>query len=183
VPDAPAPVLRRRRAVYSVAVAHAVRTGATGRETYDAALRWAGVVGLERPVVKALEAAATAPPADFMHQQGWVLLALQNAFYQLLHAASFEAGLMDTVGRGGDTDTNGAIAGALLGAVYGRDAVPLDWQRAVLSCRSVDGRHPRPPEYWPVDALALAETLLSLGAEAAGPASLSPGRGTPPPRR
>ena len=42
-----------------------------------------------------------------------------------------------TVRRGGDTDTNAAIAGALLGAVHGRDAVPLQWRQMVLSCRPV----------------------------------------------
>lgn len=31
--------------------------------------------------------------------------------------------------RGGDTDTNAAICGALLGAVYGRDAIPAQWDR------------------------------------------------------
>ena len=31
---------------------------------------------------------------------------------------------MQTVMAGGDTDTNAAIAGALLGAVHGRDAIP-----------------------------------------------------------
>lgn len=58
---------------------------------------------------------------------GWVLNALQNAFYRLLHSSSFEEGVIDTVRSGGDTDTNAAIAGALLGAVHGRDAVPKQW--------------------------------------------------------
>ncbi|WP_371686012.1 ADP-ribosylglycohydrolase family protein [Olavius algarvensis spirochete endosymbiont] len=39
--------------------------------------------------------------------------------YQLLHAPSLEAGVVDTIMRGGDTDTNAAICGALLGAVCG----------------------------------------------------------------
>jgi len=56
-----------------------------------------------------------------------MLLALQNAFYQLLHASSLERGVVDTVRAGGDTDTNAAIAGALLGAVHGRDVIPQQW--------------------------------------------------------
>jgi hypothetical protein len=70
---------------------------------------------------------------------------------------------------GGDTDTNGAIAGALLGAVYGRRAFPGRWLRAVLSCRPsryTTTAHPRPTELWPVDALELAEALLLAGQEA-----------------
>jgi ADP-ribosylglycohydrolase len=101
---------------------------------------------------------------------GWVLTALQNAFWQLLHAPSLEAGVIDTVSRGGDTDTTAAIAGALLGAVHGRDAVPDRWRRAVLTCRPLPGtatRHPRPMEFWPVDALELAEALLAAGRDGA----------------
>ena len=69
--------------------------------------------------------------------------------------------------RGGDTDTNAAIAGALLGAVHGMAQMPLQWTNQVLSCRPLAGRegvhHPRPMDFWPVDALALAERLLWLG--------------------
>ena len=112
----------------------------------------------------ALVAAERRPPADFMHDSGWVLLALQNAFYQLLHAESAEAGIVATAMAGGDTDTNAAIAGALLGAVHGREALPLHWRNAILTCRPLAGapgvRRPRPKHFWPVDALELAERLL-----------------------
>ena len=99
---------------------------------------------------------------------GWVLNALQNAFYQLAHAKSLEEGLVDTVGMGGDSDTNGCIAGALLGAAYGRRAIPKQWERSVLGCvptRENGAAHPRPEEYWPVDALELARDLLAVQAE------------------
>jgi ADP-ribosylglycohydrolase/fructose-1,6-bisphosphatase/inositol monophosphatase family enzyme len=104
-----------------------------------------------------------APPAEFLRHQGWVLIALQNAFYRLLHAPSFEEGLVASVGAGGDTDTNGAIAGALLGAAYGRDAIPPRWVLPLLACRpctEAGAPRPRPPTYWPEDALELAEALL-----------------------
>jgi len=117
-------------------------------------------------VVDTLELARLAPPSDYMQNQGWVLLALQNAFYQLLHSDSVAAGVADTVGRGGDTDTNAAIAGALLGAVRGRDSIPLEWRSAVLTCRAVDCLHPRPVTFWPVDALELAEALVVTGPKA-----------------
>ena len=55
--------------------------------------------------MKALEDARSAPPDDYVTQMGWVLIALQNAFWQLLHAPSLEEGVIDTVRRGGDTDT------------------------------------------------------------------------------
>ena len=51
----------------------------------------------------------------------------------------------------------------LLGAIQGREADPVHWLRAHLSCRPVQGlpsvHHPRPKPLWPVDALELAERL------------------------
>jgi ADP-ribosylglycohydrolase len=47
--------------------------------------------------------------------QGYLGVALQSAFYELLHATSFTQAVVDAVERGGDTDTNGAIVGAMLG--------------------------------------------------------------------
>src|SRR5437763_16553528 len=103
------------------------------------------------------------PSAGYQSQMGWVLIALQNAFYQLLHAPSLEEGVVATVMAGGDTDTTAAIAGALLGAVHGREEVPARWARVVRCCRMAPGtptRHPRAPEFWPADVPELAECLL-----------------------
>jgi ADP-ribosyl-[dinitrogen reductase] hydrolase len=70
-----------------------------------------------------------------------------------------------TVRRGGDTDTNAAITGALLGAVHGRDAVPAQWRSMILSCRPVAprARRPRPRAFWPTDVMEIAEELLLAG--------------------
>lgn len=76
---------------------------------------------------------------------------------------ALKAGVVDTV-RGGDTDTNAAICGALLGAVYGLDAISAQWVDQVLNCRPKAGHlgvnRPRPECFWPVDALELAEGLI-----------------------
>ena len=117
----------------------------------------------------ALTTAALEPPA-FQPDEGHVVIALQNAFYQAYHASSFEEGLVATVMGGGDTDTNAAIVGALLGAIYGVAAIPEQWRTAVLQCRPERGRpgvrQHRPEVYWPVDALAVAEVLLHTGTSA-----------------
>jgi hypothetical protein len=63
---------------------------------------------------------------------GFVRVAFRLAFWELFHAPSFEAGLIDVVNRGGDADTNGAIAGALLGARFGVMGIPSRWRHAVL---------------------------------------------------
>jgi len=43
------------------------------------------------------------------------------------HESRLERGLTGLVNAGGDSDTNGAIAGALLGARDGEDAIPAEW--------------------------------------------------------
>ncbi len=94
---------------------------------------------------------------------GWVLIALRNAFFHLGAGTGVEAAVIHTVGCGGDTDTNAAIAGALLGAADGRSVLPIRWVMPVLTCRPDSGLHPhraRPDLYWPDDLLDLTEALL-----------------------
>jgi ADP-ribosylglycohydrolase/fructose-1,6-bisphosphatase/inositol monophosphatase family enzyme len=154
-------------AAYVLGVAHAIRTGGGPEDAYRAALNWA-VAEAVPEVADALSRAASAAPECDGEHMGFVLIALQNAFYQLLHAPSLEDGVAATVRRGGDTDTNAAIAGALLGAVHGRDAVPLQWRQMVLSCRPVASRaaRPRPLPYWPTGVYEVAERLLVAGNDA-----------------
>lgn len=158
----PNPVCGESCAAYVRAIAAAL-DGADAAACHRAALEEARAGG-ERSVISALENAAARPPTEMAGgKAGWVLVALQNAFYRLLHAESLEEALVDTAGCGGDTDTNAAICGALLGAVHGRDGIPSRWRRAVLTCRPMPeagARRPRPMDFWPVDALELAESLL-----------------------
>ncbi len=71
---------------------------------------------------------------DSIHAaQGFVRVAFRLAFWCLLHAPTFEAGLVDIANRGGDADTNAAIAGALLGAHGGESAIPESWRQRVLN--------------------------------------------------
>ncbi len=152
-------------AAFVAAVSAAVGRGAGPAEAHQAASEEAARGG-EPAVIEALALSRSGPPESYTQHEGWVLIALRNAFFQLLHAASVEEGVVATVMAGGDTDTNGAIAGALLGAVHGRDAVPLRWRRYVLTCRplrEVGALQPRSEEFWPVDALVLAEALLATG--------------------
>jgi ADP-ribosylglycohydrolase/fructose-1,6-bisphosphatase/inositol monophosphatase family enzyme len=160
----PHTVCQDASAVFAVSVAAAIREGLDAPHTYELALRWLQASDGEPSVLASVEAARLAAPADYQTQQGWVLVALQNAFFQLLHATTFEDGVVATVRSGGDTDTNAAICAALLGAVHGRAAIPDQWQTMVLSCRPMPDlpgvRQPRPAVFWPTDALVLAERLL-----------------------
>jgi ADP-ribosylglycohydrolase len=160
----PHPVCQQANVLFTMAIAHAVRHGGDARNLYEQIVTWAVDMEVDGILLEAVRAAVEAPPADYVHQQGWVLTAFRNALWQLLHAPNLEEAVVDTVMRGGDTDTNAAICGALLGAVWGRNAIPDQWIECVLNCRPAAGqphvRRPRPECFWPVDALELVEGLI-----------------------
>ncbi|MXZ70760.1 MAG: hypothetical protein F4Z04_04520 [Acidobacteria bacterium] len=153
--------------MFAAGIAFAIRSGNGPRDVYRTIGELAGDLSIEPALQEAITGAAESPPAEYFHQQGWVLIAFRNALWQLLHAPSMEEGVVDTIMRGGDTDTNAAICGALLGAVHGQDAVPAQWVDALLTCRPEAGRagvhQPRPEVFWPVDAMELAARLVDAG--------------------
>jgi ADP-ribosylglycohydrolase len=166
----PNPVCRDACAVYAAAIARAIADGSGPHACYESAVQLAEDQKLRPEVREALSEARSGGPTDYQTYHGWVLIALQNAFHQLLRGENVEQGVVNTVMAGGDTDTNAAIAGGLLGAVHGRSAIPASWIGAVLSCRPLriaNTTHPRPLDFWPVDALDLSEALLLAGEQAA----------------
>ena len=149
----PHPICQQANALFTMAIAYAIRQGCDGRNLYDQIVTWAEDMNVDGSLLDTVRGAAESPPADYVHQQGWVLTAFRNALWQLLHAPNLEEAVVDTVMRGGDTDTNAAICGAILGAVHGRDAVPGQWVDSLLNCRPAAGqpnvRHPRPSVFGP----------------------------------
>jgi ADP-ribosylglycohydrolase len=148
------PRCRLACAAFDAAVARALVPGATPESVRDAALeelapaaalllaeggKVAAVTAAVRALEEDLALAAEDDPLLYrghvhLHRtQGFVRVAFRLAFWELLHAPTFEAALVDVVNRGGDADTNGAIAGALLGAFYGESAIPERWRDVVLA--------------------------------------------------
>ncbi|WIC89227.1 hydrolase [Streptomyces phage Bogota] len=88
--------------------------------------RWAGL----------LDEAEHKMPYDFPNN-GWVVHALQAAWSAVTLSwedaghESFEKGITAAVGCGKDTDTVAAIAGALLGALYGWQGIRQEWRTEV----------------------------------------------------
>jgi ADP-ribosyl-[dinitrogen reductase] hydrolase len=73
---------------------------------------------------------------------GYMFVSLQIAFYELYNAKSYECGMRDIIKYGGDTDTNCAIAGAMLGAKFGYDNIPKRWLKTVE-----EAKYDRPAEF------------------------------------
>jgi ADP-ribosyl-[dinitrogen reductase] hydrolase len=68
---------------------------------------------------------------DMSQQSGHCVHSLRLAKHVLTTAESFEDGIDRVIRTGGDTDTNAAIAGALLGARFGETGIPKDWRDAI----------------------------------------------------
>ena len=117
---------------------------------YDAAVP----DSVREAVLEASEAEMTDVRCDG-GSMGYTLLALMVGLIAYWRAASFEHNLSRIIEVGGDTDTNGAIAGALLGARFGLEAIPWRWRERIAEIRA--GRTPME---------VLAESLLLAGADA-----------------
>jgi ADP-ribosylglycohydrolase len=73
---------------------------------------------------------------------------MEIALWFAYHEPNLRRGVTWLVNAGGDTDTNAAIAGGLMGARDGESAVPVDWIAAVLGAEQIG---------------ALAERLVGVG--------------------
>ncbi len=127
--------------LWCAAIRHAILTG-----KLDARIGL-GHIPIERRDLWAsrLDEATVSPPSAFAANNGWVVVALQAAWSAIVHtpvphddpasevfrADHLRLALEAAVRIGHDTDTVAAIAGGLLGAVYGASAVPSRWRLAL----------------------------------------------------
>lgn len=65
--------------------------------------------------------------ASQLPNSGYVVHTLQTALHDALTADSAEDAIVTAVNRGGDTDTIGAVTGALVGARFGSESLPDRW--------------------------------------------------------
>jgi ADP-ribosyl-[dinitrogen reductase] hydrolase len=72
-------------------------------------------------------------------EPGSALASIAIALVAAFNADSFEEGLTWAVGLGGDTDANGAVTGALLGARLGAAAIPPAWVDALERRAEIEG--------------------------------------------
>ena len=65
-------------------------------------------------------------------ETGYVVDTLMGAVHSMLVGHDYESTVLCAVNLGYDTDTTGAIAGALAGAFYGVDSIPERWISKLL---------------------------------------------------
>jgi len=109
----------------TLAAAALVRGEEPTRAVVDAVRACAGREGVDE-LELFVETAGRSRPVDGP-DQGFALYAAGIGLRMAAEAPTVESGLRAVVALGGDTDTNGAVAGALLGARDGRDALPTGW--------------------------------------------------------
>jgi ADP-ribosylglycohydrolase len=91
-----------------------------------------------RPQWRARIDQARAEPPDQFVPNGFVVAAFQAALSAVHHGTGFATGVRAAIAAGHDTDTTAAIAGALLGARYGRSGIPDEWQAALHGWPGLD---------------------------------------------
>jgi ADP-ribosyl-[dinitrogen reductase] hydrolase len=80
-------------------------------------------------VIKLIEECGATPrDPEKWPGRGDVMLSFHASLWAMHITSNFRDGITRAVGIGGDTDTYGAIAGGLLGAYYGINAIPEEWQ-------------------------------------------------------
>jgi ADP-ribosyl-[dinitrogen reductase] hydrolase len=88
-------------------------------------------VGAPEEVAEAVRRSATSElgelELDEPYSMGYTVRTMTAGLWAHLNATDFETTLLEVIHAGGDTDTNGAVAGAVLGARFGASAIPERW--------------------------------------------------------
>ena len=90
-------ICQQANALFAMGIAYAIQSACDLKELYTSTSEWAADMPVEPALLDIIDKAAKEPPADYVHQQGWVMIAFQNALYQLLHAPSLEEGVVNTI--------------------------------------------------------------------------------------
>jgi ADP-ribosylglycohydrolase len=71
-------------------------------------------------------------PRDLIKSTGYVVDTLEASIWCVLTTNSYKEATLKAVNLGEDTDTVGAVAGGLAGALYGYEAIPKEWRETLL---------------------------------------------------
>lgn len=91
-----------------------------------------GLLLVDMPeALRAIIVAAPSRKREQLKNTGWVRHTVESAVWGLLTTSSFEEAVVQVVNLGDDTDTAGAVVGALAGATYGLASIPEPWRKAL----------------------------------------------------
>ncbi|MBO4295428.1 MAG: ADP-ribosylglycohydrolase family protein, partial [Desulfovibrio sp.] len=76
-------------------------------------------------------------PRPAVQSGGYVLHTLEASLWCLLTTESYADAVLKAVNLGGDTDTTGAVAGALAGMCYGVEGIPPAWLGQLVKAKEI----------------------------------------------
>lgn len=152
----PNPQVQIACAAYSIAIAALIRTKGDKQDaiaraqTYLDNIYHANLIHPNQQLVKesrleVLSWFQTALNNDDPHgncrkSMGWVKWAFTESFRHLQLETPYVDAIAQTLAKGGDTDTNAAIVGGMIGAFHGIGAIDEEYQSTVLKCKPHHGR-------------------------------------------
>lgn len=87
-------------------------------------------------------------PAHMIRSSGYVVDTLEAAIWCLLTTETYAECVLKAVNLGEDTDTVGAVAGGLAGALYGYDAIPKEWRDKLIRREYIEAMCERAANTW-----------------------------------
>ena len=87
-------------------------------------------------------------PLSEIKSSGYVVDTLEAVVWCLLTTESYEACVLKAVNLGEDTDTVGAVAGGLAGALYGYEAIPKKWRKTLIKRKYIEKMCVRAAKNW-----------------------------------
>ena len=75
---------------------------------------------------------------DELPSWGYALNTWNIALWSLLTTDNYHDCVLKAINVGGDTDSNGAVAGALAGVIYGKNMIPAEWIESLLNKEFID---------------------------------------------
>lgn len=83
--------------------------------------------------VRILENDISTLPEEEIRSSGFVVDTLEAAFWCFMTTDNYKDAVLKAVNLGDDTDTTGAITGALAGLAYGLDSIPQEWREQLAA--------------------------------------------------
>ena len=164
----PNPTCQLANAVYCIAIAHLIRAPQHPEAALDSVNRYlaslpsdhAGLSEVQGWLTQATRAArGDAALEGCASMMGFVKHGFTYAFYHLVKGSGYEEAIRHTLAAGGDTDTNAAIVGGLVGAAVGAVGISERMSRPVLGCEPKTGQRARPDWLWPSQIPTLVDRL------------------------
>jgi len=136
-----------------VAVCLTIKGLTQGEKDLKSLLTWAGEVAVryDGRMMKFIDLALNGSLEDLELDGGktpgdgigYTLKAMAAGLWSVRNAKTFQDGLLQIIHEGDDSDTNGAVAGALLGARFGQSGIPGDWFAGLARVDELLHRWPR----------------------------------------